>query len=79
VGKCLDRDAVVITEQGLVTAADLCAAEERPSILTFDQESRRLHATAMYDIWSNDVKPVFALTTKTGRLILAISPATIRP
>lgn len=67
VGKCLSARANVMTEIGPVNVRALLESDERPSIVTFNLLTHKLETTCDYSIWSNGVKPVYRLTTRTGR------------
>jgi len=70
VGKCIWRLSEIETEDGPMTAEELykLAPERRPAILTCDESSLTITKTANYSIFDNSIKPVYKITTNTGRV-----------
>ena len=66
-GKCIPFDANVITATGRMTAFELCSSDDRPPIVTYDEETSRIVSTRNYHIWNNGVKPVYKIKTSLGR------------
>lgn len=67
IGKCLHKDSRVMTSSGPVPVEKLFSMKHRPSILTFDEKTQKILETSRYIVMNNGVKPVYKLTTKSGR------------
>lgn len=67
-GKCIYEESTVITTEGPMKVKDLYNLKIKPDILTYDTNSQKIKKTNFYDVLDNGVKPVFKITTKTGRV-----------
>lgn len=69
-GKCLSEESKVITDKGPIKVKDLFSMDEssRPAIVTFDENTHKMGTTKNYHVFTNGVKPLFRLRTKTGRV-----------
>lgn len=67
-GKCISEHSQVITSNGPISAETLYKMTEKPPILTFNEESQQVETTEYYSIWPNGKKPVYKITTMTGRV-----------
>jgi DNA polymerase-3 subunit alpha len=72
--KCLTANTEVIDPATgrLIRIGDLAAGRAKlPKTLTMETESLRLRVGEVAGVWENGVKPVYRLTTRTGRQIEA--------
>lgn len=67
IGKCVSKDAKIATVDGEIRAEDLYGLENKPNIITFDEEDLKIKESSNYLIWPNGIKPVYELTTRLGR------------
>jgi intein/homing endonuclease len=67
-GKCIPGYSGILTSNGSVSAEVLYKLANKPPILTFDEHSQSILHTSDYTIWANGIKPVYRITTKSGRI-----------
>jgi intein/homing endonuclease len=68
-GKCIAATARINTVDGLIPVKELLGAEDKPEILTFDENDGKIKTTKEYSIFSNGTKQVFKLITMYGKEI----------
>lgn len=66
-GKCISEFSNVNTEKGYITAKDLSEMANKPKILTYDEYTQETYYTNAYFIWSNGIKPVYKISTASGK------------
>lgn len=65
-GKCISEQSQVLTEIGPISAGELFALENKPRLVSFNEDTFRTEF-AEADVFDNGIKPVFSLRTKNGR------------
>lgn len=68
IGKCSHFSSKIVTDIGLVSVEDLYKNKaNRPAVISFDEETQTIIKTTDYFINDNGKKPVYKITTSTGR------------
>jgi replicative DNA helicase len=68
VGKCVDESSMINTVSGQIEVKSLYTMkEDKPAIITFDEDTMELTTTKNYFVQPNGIKDVYEVTTQTGR------------
>lgn len=68
IGKCVYSESEILTENGPISVEKLYNSNSRPAIITFNEKSQEMVSTDFYTVMDNGTKPVYKITTKTGRI-----------
>lgn len=65
-GKCLAKRSTILTNKGPLGIEE-ATKDKEIQLVTYNAKDSSFSLTNNYSIWSNGIKPVYKLTTRTGR------------
>lgn len=67
-GKCISYRSKILTEYGNLDIRHINQFAIQPAIATYNEDTGEISFTTNYSIWENGVKPVYKITTESGRV-----------
>lgn len=68
-GKCLPGDQKILTSTGQWVELKQLIKEKRTDIVSWDESEEKFVKTQITDFWKNGNKPVYRVTTRSGRAV----------
>jgi len=68
-GKCLPGNQQILMSNGELLSVSEVVQQKRSDVISFDENTNQFISTKITHFWSNGIKPVYQIKTRTGRTV----------